>query len=70
MASLRKLRRRALRWQRYETAVYGPGPFCATEGGRRVLARIRLERDRRIVDLGWDDEPWGRPVITVHLGGM
>jgi hypothetical protein len=60
MASLRKLRRRALRWQRYETAVYGPGSFSATWGGRRILRRILLERDRRSAELYWRDRRGAR----------
>lgn len=46
MTSLRKLRRRALRWKRYEDRVYGPGLGITHRGRERAVDAMLAERYR------------------------
>lgn len=59
MTSMRKLRRRVLTWGRYEQKIYGRRTLAVGIGALRALAALDREQDRRAVDLGYDDEPWG-----------
>lgn len=71
MASLTKLRRRALRWQRYENRAYGPCLGVVHRGYERALFRVWDEEERRD-RLGWGWDPWDdyfRPVDTAEVAG-
>jgi len=47
VASLRKLRRRALAWRRYEHRAYGPHALPVHEGAKRAMRRVDAEQYRR-----------------------
>jgi hypothetical protein len=49
VASLRKLRRWALAWRRYEDRTYGPGPRfgCVHRGRQRAVLAVTREKWRR-----------------------